>query len=170
MKVFYTYLWLREDGTPYYVGKGKGQRAFTKSTHRFNPPITDRILIQEFPDEKSAFFAEKFLISFYGRVDLGTGRLRNMSDGGEGLSGWSEETRKKIHEAMVGHKRNLGKKYSAERKHKISVALSGRVLSLEHRRKMSVAHKGKKNGHKISEETRRKMNAARWPADRKTVA
>jgi hypothetical protein len=80
---FYTYLWLREDGTPYYVGKGQGKRAFRKSS-----PNRDRIVIQEFPDEDSAFFAEKLLIAFYGRKDNGTGVLRNLSDGGEGPVGY----------------------------------------------------------------------------------
>lgn len=79
---YYTYLWLRDDGTPYYVGKGKGDRAFRKGS----PPV-DRIILQEWPSEEDAFAAERFLIAFYGRKDNGTGILRNLSDGGEGPGG-----------------------------------------------------------------------------------
>jgi hypothetical protein len=107
VKIFYTYLWLREDGTPYYVGKGSGNRAFVQRRHSFPMPSTrERILVQEFPDEVSAFAAEIFLISFYGREDLG-GCLLNLTDGGEnpppkkpGCKGPSEETRKKISETL----------------------------------------------------------------------
>lgn len=99
MDVFYTYLWLREDGTPYYVGKGKGYRASRRQGHTCLPPADkDRILIQEFPNEASAFEAEVFLILLYGRIDLGTGCLRNLTCGGEGASGstHSTETRRKM--------------------------------------------------------------------------
>src|ERR1700728_3802345 len=57
---FYTYMWLREDGTPYYVGKGHGARAIRKGS-----PSLDRILIQEFESEADAFAAEVFLIAHY---------------------------------------------------------------------------------------------------------
>ena len=83
---FYTYLWLREDGTPYYVGKGKGNRGLTGRKHRQKCPPKDRILIQEFPSEEAAFEAEKFLIACYGRLDNKTGCLSNLTDGGEGVS------------------------------------------------------------------------------------
>ena len=71
---FYTYLWLRADGTPYYAGKGHGDRAFTKGTHRVYPPtIQENILVQEWPDELGALAGEKLLIAIYGREDLGIG-------------------------------------------------------------------------------------------------
>jgi hypothetical protein len=89
-KTFYTYLWLRENGTPYYVGKGTGRRAIRKGS----PKDLDRILIQEFPSEEDAFAAEIFLIDYYGRRDLGTGCLRNLTAGGDGVRNPSERCRK----------------------------------------------------------------------------
>lgn len=90
MRTYYTYLWLREKdgtfpaGTPYYAGKGSGNRAFVQKSHRFPPPENQNcILVQEFPDENSAFAAELFLIFFYGREDTGTGCLLNLTAGGE---------------------------------------------------------------------------------------
>ena len=100
---FYTYLYLREDGTPYYVGKGRGRRAF--ACHNVPVPSDrERVLIQEFPSEEDAITAEIFLIAYYGRKDLGSGILRNLSDGGEGSSGhvMSEKHRKIMSEANQG--------------------------------------------------------------------
>jgi hypothetical protein len=85
--MFYTYLWLRDDGTPYYVGKGRGKRAYN-NYHRLKPPINrDLIRIQLWEDEAVAFAYERYFIDFYGRKDLGTGCLRNLTDGGQGTSG-----------------------------------------------------------------------------------
>jgi len=88
--MFYTYLWLREDGTPYYVGKGFGRRAhidhWLKGRVRRVPP-KERIVIYPAESEKDAFDTECALIWYYGRKDLGTGILRNLTDGGEGPSG-----------------------------------------------------------------------------------
>lgn len=84
MNIFYTYLWLREDGTPYYVGKGCRNRALFPYKRRFvRPSERNRILIQEHPTESDAYAAEVFLIAHYGRIDQGTGCLRNLSNGGE---------------------------------------------------------------------------------------
>lgn len=81
---FYTYLYLRENGAVKYVGKGTKKRAFESSNHRgLTPKDKNLILLQEHPTEDDAFEAEKFFISYYGRKDLGTGCLRNLTDGGE---------------------------------------------------------------------------------------
>ena len=114
--MFYTYLWLREDGTPYYVGKGHGKRAFVnhRKGNRLKPPRDKTlILVQYFESEEDAFFAEMFLIAAYGRKKNNTGCLGNLTEGGENPpkqdgntfrrgTKASEETRKKQSEAKKG--------------------------------------------------------------------
>ena len=95
--IFYTYAYLRKDDrTPYYVGKGCGKRAYDSSHNVKVPDDKGRIIfLKENLTEEEAFNHEKYMIAVLGRKDLGTGILRNMSDGGEGHSNPSPEARRK---------------------------------------------------------------------------
>jgi hypothetical protein len=164
--MYYVYAYLRDNGTPYYIGKGQGDRAWQK--HRYhNVPADDKILIIESNlTEEKAFLLERKYIKHYGRKDIGTGILRNMTDGGDGIMGHkhSEETKRKIAQARLGKPTRLGKKMSEEQKEKLRQANLGKIVSAETGRKISDAKKGKP-GKPRSEETRAKMKAsqlARW--------
>ena len=88
MNDFYTYAYLREDKTPYYIGKGRNKRAYSKNRHRISVPPKDRILfLKKNLTEEEAFKHEIYMIYVFGRKDLGTGILRNLTNGGEGTSG-----------------------------------------------------------------------------------
>ncbi len=80
--MFYTYLWLREDGSPYYVGKGTRQRAYKSMAGHRPPKDKSRIVLQHWIDEETALAYELYQIDFWGRKDLGSGILRNLTDGG----------------------------------------------------------------------------------------
>ena len=101
---FYIYAYLREDGTPYYIGKGVRKRAWDKN-HSVKLPPKHRIVIMESNlSELGAFALERFYIRWYGRKDIGTGILRNLTDGGDGPAGliMSEETRLKMSKSAKG--------------------------------------------------------------------
>ncbi len=177
---FYTYAYLREDGTPYYIGKGRANRAFRKHKNVAVPPKERILFLKRNLTEGDALKHEIYMIALYGRKDIGTGILWNFTDGGEGSSGAivSSETRKKLSEALKGMKKpprseetrrklseaRKGLKLPKEWRENIGKASKGRVFSEERNRKISEAKKGKKRPP-ISEETRRKMSIAqkkRW--------
>ena len=165
---FYTYAYLREDKTPYYIGKGTGDRIY--STNRRNNPPKDKsriIFLKQNLTEEEAFRHEIYMIAVFGRKDLETGILRNKTYGGDGISGYvfSEETKKKLSEAHKGKthseksRRNMsesqkGKTFSEETKRKLSEAKKGKTHSEETKRKLSEAKKGKT----FSEEHKRKLS------------
>jgi hypothetical protein len=145
-KRFYVYAYLRskdsEHGkrlTPYYVGKGQGNRAFFSHQRRIFIPKDKAFIafIQEGLTEREAFDLERYCIAAYGRIDTNTGILLNLTDGGEGPSGFrfSDESKARM---SIAQRSSM----TQERKDKISRAKMGQKHSLETRQKMSESRRG----------------------------
>jgi hypothetical protein len=137
--IYYTYAYLREDGSPYYIGKGKNNRAYNYHGKFVKVPSKEKILIlKNNLTEEAAFKHEIYMIAVFGRKDLGTGILINRTSGGDqppsskGLKR-SEETRKKLSKASLGKPKkynvwNKGKCWSSEIKDKISKSKKGKIV------------------------------------------
>lgn len=192
----YLYRHIRLDkNEPFYIGIGSDEtyeRAYSKNrTNKHWINIVNsidyevEILLDNLSWEEACKKETEF-IQIYGRIDLNTGTLVNLTDGGEGTINRivSNETKSKMSKSATGKKLSdstkeklskinsgennsyFGKKHSVEVREKISKKLTGKKLSEEHRKKSreTLIKAGKNSsrfaGRKHSEETKRKMREA----------
>lgn len=166
---YYVYLYLKPNGVPFYVGKGKddrwkyhlieAQKKTTKDKNKLKLNTIKKIIKQgqepivKFVDtnisEEQAFELECFLIDEIGRIDLGTGTLTNLTNGGEGATGY---------------------KHTSEDLHRMSKWQIGRGKTEEHKTAMrkpkseagrlAIAQARLDSNYRPTEETKRKLSEA----------
>ena len=166
---FYVYVHIRLDNnTVFYVGKGKGDRAYNLDRGNFHNGVCKEHgckveIIKDNLTESQAFRLESKMIKYY-VLTLGYGipidgyrnfsnnkYLTNFTWGGEGVSGMhhTEETKEKISEKLKGENSPIyGKHLSEETKQKMSEKKKGENNPMY----------GKKGIYNRSEETKEKMS------------
>lgn len=163
MCIYYIYCWCKKDGTPYYIGKGKNNRAWEKHGNYY-PPKGRVVIMESQLTELGAFALERRYIRWYGLENL-----KNQTYGGEGISGYkhTNHSKKKMSLRKKGQKRNeharqqiakgkLGKKrkpFTEKHKKNLSESNKGVLRSSETKKRISEALKGRKH----SEETLKKL-------------
>ena len=102
---YYVYQYLREDGTPYYIGKGSGSRIHDKNHKVKLPPKERRQIIEKNLDEETAYWLESCYIYKHGMIHMMNGGilenrayLRYSADEIKEAVEFEEEYRKKEEE------------------------------------------------------------------------
>lgn len=161
--MYYVYAYLSKKGVPYYIGKGSGNRAWTKHQGVSLPNINCIVMLETNLTEIGAYALERRYIRWYGRKDLQTGILLNKTDGGEGVANISAKQREIIaarnknkpprkgtKTSSIARERMrqgalkrkcpgywTGKKRDAATREKISRTKKGTVQTTEHKQKNS---------------------------------
>jgi hypothetical protein len=136
MNIYYVYAYLRSKdsktakaGTPYYIGKGKYNRAIQRHPGISVPKDRSNIVfIEQNLTNIGACALERRFIEWYGRKDLCTGILHNKTKGGDGGKGGSQK----------------GRMFSAKMRSKLSEAGRKRVQTEFTKHKLREAKLGKK--------------------------
>jgi hypothetical protein len=149
---------------PMYIGKGKGKRykevgskkrsqLFINKINKIKQSGLEPIVFKLYENlnEKQSFEIEKQLIQEIGRFNLDDGSLLNLTDGGDGISGFIFSKFSKIKMSINNTGYNnpfFGKNHSNESKNKIRLNNSRRFVKEETKLKMSISLKGKFTGIK----------------------
>lgn len=156
--------WRLDRDECFYVGKGKGYRAYSRcNRNKFHKAICEKLknigsafevrIVASGLTEDEAFSLEIERIKFWREAGAD---LANATSGGEGVSGlvMSEAAKEKMRFRKLGKKQTpeqiekrvaplRGRKQPPEAIEKSAKHRRGKRLSKEHREKLSKAHKGK---------------------------
>ena len=132
MNGYYTYAYLKADGSPYYIGKGKGNRLYDHRGKNCIPPKDkNRIIkLKQNLTEEAAFRHEIYMIAVFGKKCDGTGILMNIADGGNAppkMYGDNSPTKRPEIRAKIGAANKI--------------SLKGRKVTEEVRQKISKTHR-----------------------------
>ena len=176
----YVYRHIRLDkNQPFYIGIGTSEYYNRAYRNKNRSDLWKRISVKGGYEVEilldnltwgEACKKEKEFIALYGRKDLKTGCLANMTDGGDGAINAiiSKEHREKVAEA------NRRRIFTEEDRKNISIRHTGRIKSEESKKKLSYSLKNsekfkaaikinseKYRGFKHSEESKRKIGESR---------
>lgn len=145
--IFYVYAHYDSYGRVFYIGAGKKRRAFNKGSRPAlwdsvakNGGYTVKIWAANLTQE-NAFRMEREWIALYGKRIDSTGNLVNVTNGGLGTS----MPRPDISERNTNNKYGLGKRGNV-----------GRIMTVEHRHKISQRLKGRPSPNKGNTSPNRK--------------
>jgi hypothetical protein len=164
MNSYYTYAYLRKNDTPYYIGKGKGNRLYDHRGKNCIPPKDKSkiIKLKQNLTEEEAFKHEIYMIAVFGKKCDETGILMNIANGGNippKMCGNDSPTKRPEVRAKIGAANKIslkGKKLPEEVKQKQSNTWKEKLKNnprpmsyyTENLKKMAERNKTDKEKHK----------------------
>jgi hypothetical protein len=160
---FYVYEhWRLDRDECFYVGKGKGGRAYSmKNRNKHHQAVCAKLgrigsafevkIVASGLFEEDSFLLERERIAFWRASGVD---LTNQTDGGDGVRGLSQEVKDKIALANVGNKYNLGRLWTPEQRMAMSQKKQGCQAPFETEK---MKENRAKNCKKASSERRRKV-------------